>query len=108
GASVNILRNNGWLGLESDNNFISDKIPKPVSRNGSKPIVKMADSKAAATARLVSVNNTRIENFSNERNKNNTTITQLMTAIPRPVRTMVNLSFPYLNKILTATYEKKK
>src|SRR5699024_11366182 len=93
GASINSFLNNGWFGLAKDNNLMSDKIPRLVSKNGNKPNVNTADSKADAIENPVKINISMTTYFSNDKKINRNVITILTAVIPIITRTIDKRNF---------------
>src|SRR5690625_4392301 len=108
GASINSFLNNGWFGLAKDNNLISDKMPKLVSKNGNKPNVNTADSKADAIEKPVKTNISMMTYFSNDKKINKNVITILTAVMPTPARTIAKRSLIFVKHAIAANCEKKK
>src|SRR5699024_1084898 len=111
GASINSFLNNGWFGLAKDNNLMSDKMPRLVSKNGNKPNVNTADSKADAIENPVKINISMTTYFSNDKkiNRNVIKIFTIITAvIPIPARTIAKRSLTFVKHAMAANCERKK
>src|SRR5690625_7939813 len=108
GASINSFLNNGWFGLAKDNNLMSDKMPRLVSKNGNKPNVNTADSKADAIENPVKINISMTTYFSNDKKINRKVITILTAVITITSRKINKRTFTFLNPSMDQKYLKYK